>query len=68
MKWAAYDWRGKRKSTIRSVIENNLKKKRPLGRSRLRWVGCVIKDVGTVKLGVHLRETVENINRWKDIC
>lgn len=48
MKWAGCEWR-KRESIIRTVIENNPIGKRPLGKPRLRWEDCVMRDVGAVK-------------------
>ncbi|KAL4084268.1 hypothetical protein QTP88_028093 [Uroleucon formosanum] len=66
LRWAGHAWR-KQGSIIRTVIENNPAGKRPLGRPRLRWEDCVIKDVGRIGANLQWREEAEDRNRWRSI-
>ncbi|KAL4088534.1 hypothetical protein QTP88_023628 [Uroleucon formosanum] len=66
LRWAGHAWR-KQGSIIRIVIENNPAGKRPLGRPRLRWEDCVIKDVGRIGANLQWREEAEDRNRWRSI-
>jgi len=59
---AGHAWR-KQGSMIRTVIENNPAGKRPLGRPRLRWENCVIKDVKRIEANLQWREEAEDRNR-----
>jgi len=66
LRWAGHVWR-KQGSIIRTIIENNLEGKRPLGRPRLRWEDCVIKDIGRIEDNLQWREVEEDRNRWRSI-
>jgi len=44
LEWAGHVWR-KPDAIIKTVLQENPRGKRPLGRPRLRWEDCVKKDV-----------------------
>jgi len=66
MRWAGHAW-WKQGSITRSVIENNPAGKWFLGRPRLRWEVCVIKDVRRIEDSLQWREEAEDRNRWRSI-
>jgi len=45
LEWAGHMWR-KPDAMINTVLQENPRGKRPLGRPRMRWEDCVKKDVG----------------------
>ncbi|KAL4103878.1 hypothetical protein QTP88_019213 [Uroleucon formosanum] len=65
--WAGHAWR-KKDAMINTVIREEPKGKRPLGRPRLRWEDCVRKDVKEVDPGANWREIAENRINWREIC
>jgi len=68
--WAGHAWR-KKDAMINTVIREEPKGKRPLGRPRLIWEDCVRKDVKDVKEvdpGANWREIAENRINWREIC
>lgn len=65
--WAGHAWR-KKDAMINTVIGEEPKGKRPLGRPRLRWEDCVKKDVKEVDPGANWREIAENRISWREIC
>jgi len=65
--WAGHAWR-KKDAMINTVIREEPKGKRPLGRPRLRWEDCVKKDVKEVDPGANWREIAENRISWREIC
>lgn len=52
---------------IITVIKEELKGKRSLGRPHLRWEDCVKREVKEVHSKTNGREIVENRIRWREI-
>jgi Reverse transcriptase (RNA-dependent DNA polymerase) len=65
--WAGHAWR-KKDAMINTVIREEPKGKRPLGRPRLRWEDCVKREVKEVDPRANWREIAENRIRWREIC
>ena len=65
--WAGHAWR-KKDAIINTVIKEDPKGKRPLGRPRLRWEDCVKREVKEVDPRTNWREIAENRIRWREIC
>jgi len=58
----------KKDAMINTVINEDPKGKRPLGRTRLRWEDCVKREVKKVDPRANWREIAENRIRWREIC
>lgn len=59
--WAGHAWRIEG-SLIKTVIEENLIGKRPLGRPRLRWEDRAGKDVKAVEPNIRRKEVTGDSN------
>jgi len=53
---------------INAVIKEEPKRKRRLGRPRLRWEDYVEREIKEVDPRAHWREIAEDRIRWREIC
>jgi len=59
----------KKRNVTNTVIKEEPKGKRPLGRPHLRWEDCVKREVEVVDPGANWKEVAEDrIIRWREIC
>jgi len=58
----------KKDAMINTVIKEDPKGNRPLGRPRFRWEDCLKREVKELDPGANWREIVENRLRWRKIC
>lgn len=56
---------GKKDTMIKTVVEEEPKGKRPLGRLCLRWEDYVKRDIKAVNPAVNWREVAQDRERWK---
>lgn len=67
LEWADYMWR-KPKILIKTVLQENPRGKRLLGRSRIRVEDCVKKYVGEFYPYEDWHMLAQNCNGWRRLC
>lgn len=60
-------WR-KPEAIIKTILQENPREKRPLGRPRMRWEDCVKRDVAEFYQDEDWCMLAQNCDGWKQLC
>jgi hypothetical protein len=67
MEWTGHVWR-KPDAITKTVLQENPRGKRPLGRPRMRWEDCVKKYVAVFYPEEDWRMLAQNREGWRQLC